>query len=82
MWEIKTLEQHYCSDIQEAVKVFNQPLDRQEKDLNAYLDSCYADRFDQELVPFETDGAIPLSFKAPSQIFDCSVFDERFWVLE
>lgn len=82
LWELKTLEQHYCSDIQEAVKAFNQPFNRQEKDVSAYFNSCYADLFNQELISLETEDSIPLNFKASSQIFNMSTYDDSFWAIE
>ena len=82
LWELKTLEQHYSAEIQEAIKIFNQPFKRQERDLKPFLDSCYADVFDQELVSFEYEDDIPLNFKTPNQLFPDSTYGREFWSFE
>ena len=82
LWELKTLEQHYCSEVQLAVKVFSQPFGRQENDLNPYLHSSYADVFDKELSLFESDDSVVLNFKKPNELFNSAVYEKGFWSLE
>ena len=82
LWELKTLEQHYSSEIQEAVKVFSEPFGRQEKDLNLYLESSYADVFDRELTAFENDESVVLNFDTPRELFNTTLYEKEFWSLE
>ena len=69
LWELKTLEQHYDADIQEAVKVFHQPLGKEEKDISQYVDSTYAELFEKEFMTYKQEDGIPLNFETPNSLF-------------
>ena len=82
LWELKTLEQHYHAEIQKAVKVFESHFTKEEKAIGKYLNNSYADWFDKELVDFDEDTPVPMNFKAPDLLCDCSVYDLGLWSLD
>lgn len=82
LWELKTLKQHYHPDVQEAVQVFHQPFNKQEKDLNEIVDEDYSDMFNNELVAYEKEVQIPFAFKPTSLLFQKSTNSEDIWCFE
>ncbi len=82
MWELKTLEQHYLPDIQEAVKIFQKPFTKEEKDIGDVVDTSYGNFFGKDLVAFKAEEKVPLAFKPQDVLFDNAAFDREIWLIE
>eukprot|EP00794_Sanderia_malayensis_P008231 gene8231-9113_t len=76
LWELKTLEQHYHPDIQEAVKVFQRPFNKDERDIAELLQQNYGSIFAEDFHNFDKEDEIPLAFKAQSLLFNQTAFDQ------
>ncbi|XP_041347995.1 nucleolar complex protein 4 homolog A-like [Gigantopelta aegis] len=68
LWELKTLQSHYCPDIVSQASRIEHPLSTTETDLSELLDITEDEMVEKEVKKKKKD--IPLTFEPPKGLFD------------